>query len=806
MSKVSLVMTENIEYTKTFQQLGLDQIGLVGGTHASLGEMISSLSSLGIKVPDGFATTAAAYNEFLMTNHLVDPISDELGRLDRSDFTNLGSVGSAIRSLILGAKLPESLGQALRSGFENLQHQYGTDISVAARSSATAEDLPEASFAGQQDTFLNITSAEQLLDACQKCFASLYTDRAIKYREDQGFDHLKVALSVGIQLMVRADSGCSGVIFTLDPDSGFDKVIHLAGVWGIGENIVQGNVNPDEFYIFKPTLKLGKHAIVARKLGSKSLTMGYATSNASGLVNRDTSKEKQEQYVLTDQEVHTLANWSMIIEEHYSRPMDIEWAKDGESQEIYILQARPETVHSVSTNKTRIKLYTLKGKGTEICRGSGLGNKISKGIARVLAHPKEAHKLKPGEVLVTSATNPDWDPILRKAAAIVTDKGGRTSHAAIVAREMGAVAVVGTGNASGLIKDGQEVTVSCAEGNEGIIFDGLLEWNEQEIDTEVLKKPKTRAMMILGDPQQAFKYSFYPSEGIGLMRMEFLINNSLRVHPMALRHFDQVKDKNVRKEIEHMCRHHKNKVDYFVHRLAEGIATIAAAFHPREVIVRMSDFKSNEYANLIGGSYFEPKEENPMLGFRGASRYYHQKYQEGFIMECQAINRVRDHMGLNNVKIMIPFCRTLQESEKVIDLMKDQGLESGKAGLEIYMMIEIPSNVILADKFAKYFDGFSIGSNDLTQLTLGVDRDSELLTELFNVNDPAVREMIRSVIKSAKQTNTTIGLCGQAPSDYPEFAQFLVGLGIDSISFNPDALLNGIINITEAEELSVSGK
>jgi pyruvate,water dikinase len=792
-------MTINKEYIRFFRELGLDQVAIVGGKNASLGEMISGLTSSEIRVPDGFATTAVAYWEFIKSNDLHDSIQGELNKLDRVDFSNLRIIGEKIRSYLLQAQLPEPLIQAIKQGYEYLQHAHGSDISVAARSSATAEDLPQASFAGQQETYLNITNVEQLLEACKKCFASLFTDRAIKYREDQGFEHMKVALSVGVQLMVRADSGCSGVIFTLDPDSGFDQVIHIAGVWGIGENIVQGTVNPDEFYVFKPTLEQGKQAIIQRKLGSKSLTMVYAKFPESGLLNIDTPGELQGQFILSDKEVLLLANWSSIIERHYGRPMDIEWAKDGVSQELYILQARPETVHSRREKQLTITNYKLTRKSKEICRGNGLGNRIAKGKARILYDPGEASKLQSGDILVTSVTNPDWDPILRKAAAIVTDKGGRTSHAAIVAREMGAVAIVGSGNATELIKDGQEITVCCAEGNEGVVYEGLLDWEEESVNIDSLQKPITKPLLILADPQQAFKLSFYPAEGIGLMRMEFVINNSIRVHPMALKFFENIKDTDTRQTIEQLCSHYPNKTDYFVHKLAEGIATIAAAFYPKQVIVRMSDFKSNEYANLIGGSYFEPSEANPMLGFRGASRYDHPKYRPAFKMECAGIKMVRDLMGLTNVKVMIPFCRTIKEAENVLKLMASQGLIRGEDGLQIYMMVEIPSNVILARDFAKHFDGFSIGSNDLTQLTLGVDRDSELLSDIFDVNDPAVRRMISLLIKSAKETQTVVGLCGQAPSDQPEFAQFLVELGIDSISFNADALFTGIENIIKAE-------
>jgi len=788
------------DYIKYFDQLGLENIDQVGGKNASLGELYQKLGHLEIKVPYGFATTSEAYWDFITSNKLKVPIDKLLGQLDRKNFSNLEETGAEIRELLLKAILPDKLVQAIEQGYQFMVKKFGSSFSLAVRSSATAEDLPQASFAGQQESYLNISGVDHLLESCQKCYASLFTNRAIKYREDQGFDHMKVALSVGVQLMVRADKGASGVIFTLDPDSGFDSVIHIAGVWGLGENIVQGTVNPDEFYVFKPTLKEGKLAIISHRLGSKVKTMVYADAPAVGTINLDTPVAQQEQYILSDDEVMTLSKWSLVIEEHYKCPMDLEWAKDGNSNELYIIQARPETVHSAKTDGLKITTYHLSEKSQVLCQGIGLGNKIAKGKARILNSPKEARKLKSGEVLITRLTNPDWDPILKKAAAIVTDQGGRTSHAAIVAREVGAVAVVAAGNATEVIKDGQEITVSCADGDIGLIYDGLLEWKEDAIDVDVLRQPKTKPMLILGDPQQAFKLSFYPAQGIGLMRLEFVINNSIRIHPMALKNFDQIDDWDVKNSIERLTHHYPNKEDYFIHKLAEGIATIAAAFYPKDVIVRLSDFKSNEYANLIGGKLFEPVESNPMLGFRGASRYYHERYKEGFAMECKALKMVREGMGLENVKVMVPFCRTLTEAKKVVDTMNAYGLERGVDDLQLYMMIEVPSNVILAEEFAHYFDGFSIGSNDLTQLTLGVDRDSDLLSDIFDVNDPAVRKMIRMVIASAKKTNTEVGLCGQAPSDYPEFAQFLVRHGIDSISFNPDALFKGIENINQAEE------
>ncbi|MEK6480297.1 phosphoenolpyruvate synthase [Catalinimonas sp. 4WD22] len=783
---------------KYFSEIDLSSLSEVGGKNASLGEMFQKLSPQGIAIPDGFATTAEAYWYFMRENHLQEEIDQLLSELDHKQYTNLSEIGKQIRTTILGASFPSVLKNELEEGYDYLTQKYGAEISLAVRSSATAEDLPEASFAGQQESYLNVKGYEGLSNACQKCYASLYTDRAIKYREDNGFAHNQVALSVGVQLMVRADQSASGVNFTLDPDSGFQQVVLITGAWGLGENIVQGTVNPDEFYVYKPSLDQAKQPIISRQLGSKAKTMVYAKGEA-GTVNLPTPPEKQEQYVLSDEEVITLARWSVRIEEHYGRPMDIEWAKDGESGKLFIVQARPETVFSRDKH-LKITTYKLKQKGRELCRGIGLGNKIAAGKARVLHSPAEIDKLQEGEILVTSKTNPDWDPILKKAAGIITDQGGRTSHAAIVAREVGAVAVVGSGNATSAIMEGQEVTISCAEGETGIIYEGRLEWEEHETAIDDIQLPKTQAMMILGDPDQAFRLSFYPNHGVGLMRLEFIINNAIQIHPMALIQFDKVSDPVVREKIENLTHHYPDKAEYFVHKLAEAVAVISAAFHPKDVIVRMSDFKSNEYANLIGGQYFEPQEANPMLGFRGASRYYHPKYQPGFELECKAMKMVREDMGLENVKVMIPFCRSLEEAEKVIAVMERQGLKRGEYGLQLYMMTEIPSNVILAEEFSRYFDGFSIGSNDLTQLTLGVDRDSDLLSDMFSANDPAVKKMISMVIASAHKTNTKIGLCGQAPSDDPAFAQFLVDAGIHSISFNPDALIKGIKNMQQAEQ------
>ena len=797
-------------YILEFGQISMNDGDKVGGKNASLGEMFTQLKEKGIKVPDGFATTAAAYWDFLDQNNIRQRITDVLKQLDIEDFSNLEKVGKEVRSIILNdAEIPGDLKSDIKLAYKKLREQYSKsigDMTVAVRSSATAEDLPTASFAGQLESYLNIASEDALLKAVHHCYASLFTNRAIKYRVDNGFEHMHVALSVGVQIMVRAGKGCSGVGFTLDPESGFKNVIVLDGVWGLGENIVQGRVTPDEFAVFKPSLKSGKKSIISKKLGAKEKTLEYADQTGEELdqttYNFDTPKDKRDQYVLNDKEVTKLAEWCLKIEEHYKRPMDIEWAKDGITDELFIVQARPETVHASKKEKEShtIHTYELKEKGKVLATGIGLGGRIASGKARILNSPEDSGKLQPGEVLVTDITNPDWDPIMHKAGAIITNKGGRTSHAAIVAREIGALVVVGTGNATEVIKDGQELTISCAEGQTGTVYDGVLKWEEHSMDTRDIQMPSTEVMLILGDPGSAFQQSFLPNNGVGLMRLEFIINNSIKVHPEALVNFKSLKDKKAKKEIDHLTRHYKNKTDYFTDHLSQAVGTIAAAFYPRDVIVRMSDFKSNEYANLLGGKEFEPHEENPMLGFRGASRYYSDEYKEGFRLECEAMKIVRNEMGLTNVKLMIPFCRTPEEGRKVLSLMADYGLKQGENELEIYTMIEIPSNVIVADQFAEIFDGFSIGSNDLTQLTLGLDRDSALVNYLFDERHDAVKKTIEQVIKTARQTNTKIGLCGQAPSDFPEFAQFLVEQGINSISFNADALLKGIQNINEAEK------
>ncbi|HTL07790.1 MAG TPA: phosphoenolpyruvate synthase, partial [Chitinophagaceae bacterium] len=756
----------------------------------------SQLQSKGIRVPNGFATTSFAFQSFLRYNALHTPLYQLMQSLDRVNFSNLRTIGAAARSLLLKGTLPIELRRDILQAYHLLQASNA--CAVAVRSSATAEDLPTASFAGQHESYLNIFGEEALLQAVVRCYASLYTDRAIKYREDNHFVHEKVSLSVGIQQMVRADKGGSGVAFTLDPESGFKNVVHISAVWGLGETLVQGTVTPDEFYVFKPTLQLNKDAIIRKKIGSKAKTMLYGTRPGEATVTIDTPPERQLQPVINDQEIQQLAKWACTIELHYQCPMDIEWAKDGTNGDLYILQARPETVQS-GKNLLQITDYSLTEKRTPVVSGQAIGTRIVSGRARLLSSPAEADKLQAGEIIVTEMTSPDWDPMLKKTAAIVTNKGGRTSHAAIVAREMDVPAIVGCNNATEKIADGDLITVSCCEGATGYVYEGKLAYKASVTDFTNIKKPgNVQAMLIVADPAAAFKLSFYPSDGVGLLRLEFIINHTVQVHPMALVKFDELTNEAEKKQIEQLTAQYKDKKQFFIDRLAEGVAMIAAAFYPRQVIVRMSDFKTNEYAHLLGGAAFEPAEENPMIGFRGASRYYHEKYRAGFELECAAMKKLRGPMGLTNIKLMIPFCRTLEEAQKVIAVMKRCGLEQGVDGLELYMMAELPSNVILAEKFAALFDGFSIGSNDLTQLVLGIDRDAATISELFNEENEAVKSAIADVIRRAKASGVPIGLCGQAPSDHPAFAQFLVEQGINSISFNPDAFLKGIENIQKA--------
>lgn len=796
---MSYFFTMKTNFIISFDALGKNDVALVGGKNASLGEMANNLKSKGIHVPNGFATTASAFQYFLQYNKLNQPLNDLFLKLDTKDFSNLSQIGEQARMLVRNAEIPSDFKAEIISAYKELCGNEGREVDVAVRSSATAEDLPTASFAGQHDSFLNISGAEDVVNAVHRCFVSLFNNRAIKYREDNGFEQMKVYLSAGVQLMVRSDLSSAGVIFTLEPESGFKDVIVISGVWGLGENIVQGAVTPDEFHVFKTTLQQNKNAIISKKLGTKAKTMVYSTTDKSSIVNSDTPEEKRKQWVLNDEEITQLARWSYTIEQHYKMPMDIEWAKDGITGKLFIVQARPETVHSKKDPYLKTE-YIVKEKGTILTKGNAIGSGIASGKARIIMSSADADKLLEGEVLVTDITNPDWDPILKKAAAIITNKGGRTSHAAIVAREVGAVAVVGTGDATEKIKDGMIVTVSCAQGKTGFVYNGKLNWTEQNLDFKNMTMPETQPMMILGDPEKAYGYSFYPNKGIGLMRLEFIINGAIKIHPMALVNYPNLKDNEAKKHIDEITYQYSDKKEYFIDKLSQAVGTIAAAFYPKDVIVRMSDFKTNEYANLIGGKEFEPEEENPMIGFRGASRYYNERYREGFKLECEAMKRVRNEMGLTNVKLMIPFCRTVEEGKKVVELMDTYGLKRGDNGLEVYVMAEIPSNVILAKEFSEVFDGFSIGSNDLTQLTLGLDRDSAIVSDLFDENNKAVKTMIATVIKSAKENGAKIGLCGQAPSDYPEFAQFLVEQGINSISYNPDALLKGMENMVKAEE------
>ena len=786
-------------YVRNFAEVSMNDVHLAGGKNASLGEMFQHLTKQGINVPDGFVVTAQAYWDFIDKNQISQPLENYIKQLDTLTFANLTETGKQIRTLFLDATLPGEIVNEILSGFEELKRRYGHDnLQVAVRSSATAEDLPEASFAGQQESFLNIQSEEELIDACVACYASLFSNRAIKYREDHGFDHLSVALSIGIQIMVRSDLAAAGVCFTLEPETGFRDIIMISGSWGLGENVVKGSVTPDDYYVFKPNLSTAKRSVISKKLGLKEQTMVYAES--AGTENIDTPPQKRWQYVLTDAEIAKLARWSLNIEQYYERPMDIEWAKDGITQELFIVQARPETVHAQQKEDFKFYQYELKQEGRVLVTGKNVGSKIVTGKARILHDPRDIDKLKQGEILVTGITNPDWDPILKKVSAIVTDKGGRTSHAAIVARELGAVAVVGTRNATSIIKDGQMITVSCAQGQTGHVYDGALKWESTEIDMEKINMPVTGVKLILADPGQAYKCSFLPNNGVGLMRLEFVINNSIKIHPMALARFDTLKDESTRQQIEALTRGYSDKKQYFTDKLSQSVATIAAAFYPKEVLVRMSDFKTNEYANLIGGKPFEPEEENPMLGWRGASRYYHEGYREGFALECEAMRIVRQDMGLENIQLMIPFCRTVEEGRKVIQLMNDFGLKQGEDNLKIYVMTEIPSNVLLAEEFCQVFDGFSIGSNDLTQLTLGIDRDSALLADLFDATDHAVSALIKNAVEVAQVHGKEIGFCGQAASDQPAFTQFLVETGIDSISFNIDAIIKGIETIVAAEK------
>ena len=804
-------MAEGTRYIKWFKDISLADVPLVGGKNASLGEMYRELTSSGIRVPNGFAVTAQAYRYLVETSGKMQELRKILGEIDKRDLDGFAKKAHRLRDMVYRAPLPQDLSDEICSCYRRLCKEYEEDTDVAIRSSATAEDLPTASFAGQQESYLNIRGEAQLLDACRRCFASLFTDRAISYRIDRKFDHFRVALSVGVMKMVRSDLASSGVMFTIDTETGFRDVVLINAAYGLGENVVQGAVNPDEFYVFKPTLKQGFSPIVSKKLGDKKVKMIYG-SGGSKVLTRNVEVPQQERRVfcLTDGEVLDLARSAVVIEEHYSRkaghdqPMDIEWAKDGKTGELFIVQARPETVQSQKTLDA-METYHLEEKGTVIASGTSVGEKIAAGPARVITDLHRLSQFKQGEILIAETTTPDWEPIMKQAAAIVTDSGGRTCHAAIVSRELGICSIVGTGDATEKIKDGQNITVSCAEGEIGKIYDSLLPFRVERVKLADKTRPRTKIMMNLGNPDEAFALARIPNDGVGLARMEFVINNYIKIHPMALIHPERIADKKERQEIDRLTYGYPDRESYFVERLAAGIATIAAAFFPKPVVVRMSDFKSNEYASLLGGSAFEPAEENPMIGFRGASRYYDERYREGFALECRALRRVRDQMGLGNVIPMIPFCRTVGEGEKVLAEMERNGLKRGENGLQVYVMCEIPNNVILIDQFSRLFDGFSIGSNDLTQLTLGVDRDSALVAGVFDERDPGVMELISQVIAGARRNRRHSGICGQAPSDYPEFATFLVSKGIDSISLNPDSVMKITVKVMEMEKKIAAG-
>jgi pyruvate,water dikinase len=800
-------------YVRWFKDIGLDDVPLVGGKTASLGELYSALSSKGVRIPNGFALTAAAYRDALTEAGAWDELRSLLDGLDKRRISELAKRAARARAIVYEATDRASLRGEIEQAYHQLEAEYGSRVAVAVRSSATAEDLPTASFAGQHESYLNVRGPRELMDACRRCFASIFTDRAISYRVDNGFDHFKVALSVGVMKMVRSDLSASGVMFTLDTETGFRDVVFVTGTYGLGETIVQGAVDPDEFYVHKPTLKNGFRAVLSRRLGAKAKRLVYAHGRAATrtLV---TARGDRSRFCIDDGDVIKLAEHAIVVEEHYSArngrptPMDVEWAKDGHDGELYIIQARPETVASQRKPNT-LESYTLKSSGKILGTGRAVGEKIAAGNVRLIRHERDLRSFKAGEILVAPATRPDWEPVMKIAAAIVTDHGGRTCHAAIVARELGVPAVVGVENFSRKVKTGDSVTVSCAEGDEGHVYADTLPFDVQHIATENLRRPRTEIMVNLGNPEIAFKTALLPSDGVGLARMEFIISQHIGVHPMALAQPDKVKSANDRRKIAAMAKNCKSPAEFFVQRLSEGVGMIAAAFYPRPVIVRLSDFKTNEYARLQAGAQFEPKEENPMLGFRGAARYAHPAYAAGFALECAALQRVRDTMGLTNLKIMIPFCRRVDEARKVIDAMSQHGLRRGDSGLEIFMMCEIPNNVILIDQFAKLFDGFSIGSNDLTQLTLGVDRDSEIVAFDFDERDPGMLEMLRLAVAGARRNHRHVGICGEAPANYPEVARFLTELGIDSISVNPASVLRTMGIVSEAEancRLEAQGK
>jgi pyruvate,water dikinase len=788
---------EKQTFIRRFDTLTNEDVPVVGGKNASLGEMIGALKEEGIRVPDGFATTAETYWRYLAANELEDAIQAQLDAM-AADEQSLNETGTAIRDMIREGTVPEDSAQAIRSAYRELSANYDAEaIDVAARSSATAEDLPEASFAGQQETYLNVRGEDAVLDACKKCFASLFTDRAITYREEQGFAHMEVALSVGVQKMVRSDK--AGVMFTIDTESGFPDNVLINANWGLGETVVKGTVTPDQYTVYKPLLEdEALTPIVGKRRGAKTKKMVYADTGEATTKTVETTDEERTAYVLSDEEILTLARWGVIIEAHYDCPMDIEWARDGETETLFIVQARPETVQSQRAASV-LRTYRLNERSKRLVTGLSIGQSIAEGEVCLIHSANEIDQFKEGAILVTEMTDPDWGPILKKAAGIITDHGGRTSHAAIVSRELGIPAVIGTGNATETLHDGQEVTLSCVEGSDGYVYEGCLEYETEELDLEALPDTDTTIMLNVASPAAALNWWTLPVDGIGLARMEYIVNNVIQAHPMALVAFDEVEDETARTQIEELTQGYDDKGEYFVDHLAQGIGTIAAAQYPDPVIVRMSDFKTNEYADLIGGEAFEPHEENPMLGWRGASRYYSDAYREGFALECKALRRVRDTMGFTNVVVMIPFCRTPEEADQVLEVMAENGLERGENGLQVYVMAEIPSNILQADEFAERFDGFSIGTNDLTQLVLGVGRDAERLSYLFDERSPSVKRMITDLIQRAHDADRPVGICGQAPSDHPDFAEFLVEASIDSISVIPDSVADVIQHVAEAE-------
>lgn len=797
-------MDKSKAFVLWYDEISIEDVPFVGGKNASNGEMFSKLTKKGVNIPNGFAITAYAYHYLLEKNNAKERIKEILKGLNTRDIENLQERGRKVRELIRGLPFPRELEEDIVSNYRKLCQIYGENTDVAVRSSATAEDLPEASFAGQQETYLNVRGEAELLEACKKCFASLFTDRAISYREDKQFDHFSIGLSIGVQKMVRSDLACSGVMFSVDTESEFDKVVFITAIWGLGENIVQGAVNPDEYYVFKPTLKEGFKPIISKSLGSKEMKMIYDLQGGKRTKNVKTEPGERDRFCLTDDEILQFAKWAVTIEEHYSekaghyKPMDMEWAKDGKTGQLFIVQARPETIYG-KKKKNVYETYILKKKGNVLITGKSVGEKIGKGKVRVIKDVQGISQFKAGEVLVTEMTDPDWEPIMKIASAIVTNRGGRTCHAAIISRELGIPCVVGTENGTTVLKDGQSVTVDCSQGDIGYVYEGSLDYELKQIDLSTIPKTKTKIMMILGNPDEAFDFQSLPNSGVGLAREEFIITSYIKVHPLACIDYPNLPP-DIKQQVEEVTKGYIDKKSFFIEKLANGIAIIAAAFYPKPVILRFSDFKTNEYANLLGGKLYEPTEDNPMIGWRGASRYYDKKYERGFALECEAVKRVRDVYGLKNLEVMIPFCRTLEEGKNVLATMKKYGLERGKNGLKVNVMCEIPSNVILAEKFLDMFDGFSIGTNDLTQLTLGVDRDSEIVAHVYDERNEAVKSLVRHVISVANKKGKYIGLCGQAPSDYPEFAEFLVRAGIQSIALNPDVIIKTILNIAKLEK------